>query len=95
MVSKDQDFDLPIRRTRTRRGFGGVESDSRTRLCDYQWVLGICRQCIKHNIPFHYKQTGALFRKDGKFYRISRNQRHAQACKAALDYRWKEERPVL
>lgn len=72
----------------------GGESGRNARLCDYQWVLDIRRQCIKYNVPFHFKQTGALFRKDGAVYRIPRTFQHAQARKAAIDYRWKEGKPV-
>ena len=64
----------------------GGESGSEARVCDYAWVLGIREQCIAANVPFHFKQTGAHFRKDGRLYNIPRNQQMKQAHKAGIDY---------
>lgn len=66
----------------------GGESGNQARVCDYQWVLDLRRQCIKKNIPFHFKQTGARLLKDGRLYRVPRAQQHDQARKAGIDYRW-------
>ena len=41
------------------------------------------------NVPFHFKQTGANFRKDGRLYNIPRNQQMKQAHKAGIDYAYK------
>ena len=57
------------------------------RVCDYDWVLNIREQCIKSNVPFHFKQTGAHFRKDGRLYNIPRNQQMAQAHRAGIDFK--------
>lgn len=62
----------------------GGESGEHARLCRYEWVLDIRRQCIEHDVPFYFKQTGALFEKDGKVYRIRRPLQHAQARKANI-----------
>ena len=67
----------------------GGESGSEARACDYAWVLGIREQCIAANVPFHFKQTGAHFRKDGRLYNIPRNQQMKQAHKAGIDYAYK------
>ena len=67
----------------------GGESGSEARVCDYAWVLGIREQCIAANVPFHFKQTGAHFRKDGRLYNIQRNQQMKQAHKAGIDYAYK------
>ena len=67
----------------------GGESGSEARVCDYAWVLGIREQCISANVPFHFKQTGAHFRKDGRIYNIPRNQQMKQAHKAGIDYAYK------
>ena len=64
----------------------GGESGSEARVCDYAWVLGIREQCITANAPFHFKQTGADFRKDGLLYNFPRNQQMQQAHRAAIDY---------
>ncbi len=65
----------------------GGESGHDARVCDYGWVLGIRQQCVAANIPFHFKQTGALFRKDGKIYRIPRPLQMEQARRAGIDFR--------
>lgn len=56
------------------------------RVCDYAWVLGIREQCIAANVPFHFKQTGAHFRKDGRLFNIPRNKQMEQAHRAGIDY---------
>jgi protein gp37 len=63
----------------------GGESGRDARVCDYDWVLKIREQCIKSNVPFHFKQTGAHFRKDGRLYNIPRNQQMVQAHRAGID----------
>ena len=64
----------------------GGESGRDAHVCDYEWVLNIREQCMTANVPFHFKQTGAHFRKDGLIYNIPRNQQMAQAHKAAIDF---------
>ncbi len=64
----------------------GGESGSEARLCRYEWVLDLRRQCALRGVPFHFMQTGALFERDGKIYRIPRKFQHSQAKKAGLDY---------
>lgn len=63
----------------------GGESGEEARVCDYDWVLEIRRQCIEANVPFYFRQTGANFVKDGKCYRIKRPLQHSQAKKANID----------
>ena len=64
----------------------GGESGSNARPCDFDWVLDLHAQCLKHGVKFHYHQTGARLIKDGKEYRIPRSQQHKQARKAHLDF---------
>lgn len=63
----------------------GGESGDNARLCCYDWILSTREQCIKYNVPFHFKQTGAKFKKDGKIYLIKRSLQMAQAKKANID----------
>ena len=63
----------------------GGESGRDARVCDYDWVLNIREQCIKADVPFHFKQTGAIFRKDGRLYHIPRDQQMRQAHRAGID----------
>lgn len=64
----------------------GGESGDNARLCDYEWILDTRRQCIRQNVPFSFRQTGALFKKDNKIYHIERKDQHTQAKRAAIDY---------
>jgi len=63
----------------------GGESGPDARLCDYDWVLNIKNQCEKAQVPFMFRQTGALFKKDNKIYRIARMHQGQQARKADID----------
>ncbi len=63
------------------------ESGIDARICDYDWILDIRRQCIEREVPFRFHQTGAKLFKDGKLYRIMRKFQIAQANKANINYR--------
>jgi protein gp37 len=63
----------------------GGESGEGARVCDFEWVLDIRRQCSEAGRPFHFKQTGARFRKDGRLYSIRRELQMPQAAKAGID----------
>jgi len=65
----------------------GGESGQNARICDYDWVLDIKRQCEDKYIPFYFKQTGAKFKKDGKVYFVPRKLQHSQARKAKINYK--------
>ena len=64
----------------------GGESGNDARICDYDWVLDIRNQCIENKVAFHFKQTGAKFKKDGRLYNIKRHDQHLQAAKAGIDF---------
>jgi protein gp37 len=64
----------------------GGESGPEARECHFDWVLCIREQCISHNVPFWFKQTGAKFVKDGKLYSIKRQFQHQQARRAGIDW---------
>lgn len=65
----------------------GGESGPDARPCDYDWVRALHDQCTAADVPFRFHQTGARLIKDGRLYRIPRSDQHAQARKAAIDYR--------
>lgn len=65
----------------------GGESGPGARLCEFDWVMKVREQCMESGTPFHFKQTGALFRKDGKLYHIDRNRQMSQAARAGIDWR--------
>lgn len=63
----------------------GGESGNEARVCDFEWVLSIQRQCVEAGIAFSYHQTGARLLKDGHLYRIRRQFQHSQARKANIN----------
>lgn len=65
----------------------GGESGTEARVCNYDWVLGIRRQSVAHDVPFWFHQTGAKLLKDGRVYRIRREFQHSQARRARIDYK--------
>jgi len=64
----------------------GGESGIEARICDYNWVYDLRNQCVEKKVPFHFKQTGARFVKDGRLFNIKRQDQHLQAAKAGIDY---------
>lgn len=46
----------------------GGKSDCNATFLNYDWVLNIRNQCIKHNVNFEFRQCGRHFIKDGKQY---------------------------
>lgn len=63
----------------------GGESGDNARLCSYDLVLDIRRQCLEKGISFHFKQTGANFEKNGRVYQVPRRLQLTQAGKAGID----------
>lgn len=65
----------------------GGESDYNARLLDYNWILNIRNQCIKHNINFEFRQCGTYTIKDGKIYKIPTKMLIKQAKLANINYK--------
>ena len=63
----------------------GGESGPNARVCNFEWVKDIRRQCKKHRVGFEFRQTGANLLVDGKLYRIPRRNQLSQAHKAFKD----------
>ena len=70
----------------------GGESGPEARPCDFGWVTDIRRQCVAAGVAFRFKQTGALFRKEGRTYRIERRHQMEQARRAGIDF-WPPSAP--
>lgn len=68
-----------------RQVWAGGESGKAARVCDYQWILDLREQCRRKGVAFHFHQTGALLKKNGKIYSIKRKYQHQQARKAGID----------
>ena len=64
----------------------GGESGNNARPCDFRWIQEIRRECIRCGVPFTFKQTGAVFIKDGRTYHIDRGIQMAQAKKSGYSY---------
>lgn len=64
----------------------GGESGNHARPCDFRWIQEVRRACIRCGVPFYFKQTGAVFIKDGKVYHIERKLQMAQAKKSGYSY---------
>jgi len=63
----------------------GGESGYEARPCHFDWVKEIHEVCLRNNVSFWFKQTGAKFVKDGRLYHIDRRFQHSQARKAGMN----------
>lgn len=63
----------------------GGESGIYARLCHYEWVLDVRRQCKEASIAFHFMQTGGNFYKDGKNYKLTHRLQIVQAACANIN----------
>ena len=50
-------------------GLGG-ENYEGARSCDFDWVRLLAAQCRAHDVTFAFTETGTVFVKDGKTYRL-------------------------
>ncbi len=64
----------------------GGESGTDARPCRFEWIMSMRGQCVKYRVPFTFKQTGAVFIKDGRTYNIERRLQMAQAKKSGLSF---------
>lgn len=64
----------------------GGESDFHARPLDYDWVLNIREQCVRHQVNFEFRQCGTHFIKDGKQYTLQTKDLIRQAKLANIDY---------
>ncbi len=64
----------------------GGESGNKARPCDFRWIQEVRRECIRAGVSFTFKQTGAVFIKDGKTYHVERKYQMEQARKSGYSY---------
>ncbi len=64
----------------------GGESGNSARECNFDWIMELHDICVKENVSFWFKQTGAKFIKDNKLYQINRQFQHSQARKADINF---------
>ncbi len=64
----------------------GGESGPYARPCDLRWIKEVRRECIRSGVPFTFRQTGAVFIKDGRVYHLDRKLHISQAKKSGYSY---------
>lgn len=63
----------------------GGENYDGARVCRFEWVESLAKQCIENKVTFNFIETGTVFEKDGKTYRIpSKRIQSIQAFKSGL-----------
>lgn len=63
----------------------GGETGRDARLCDYEWVLDLRRQCEAADVTFWFKNTGSVFKRDGVVKRINPFQQGKEAKEMNID----------
>lgn len=65
----------------------GGENYDGARPCRYEWVKRLSAQCVDNDVSFHFIETGTVFEKEGKIYRIpSKRTQSLQAYKSGLSH---------
>ena len=65
----------------------GGENYDGARPCHYEWVKKLSDQCRRYDVTFDFIETGTVFVKDGKTYRIPEKRTQSlQAFKSGLSY---------
>lgn len=59
----------------------GGESYANARVCDFEWIKHIKRDCDKYGVKFDFHQTGSNFVMNGKHYKIKHHDEYSQAKK--------------
>lgn len=69
----------------------GGENYDGARPCRFEWVKKLSDQCRKHDVTFDFIETGTVFVKEGKTYRIpDKRTQSLQAFKSGLSYKGKD-----
>lgn len=69
----------------------GGENYDGARPCHYEWVKQLGDQCRQQNVTFNFIETGTVFVKDNKVYRIAEKQTQShQAYLSGLSFRGRE-----
>ena len=56
------------------------------RPCDFAWVRSLREECEAAGVGFFFTETGTVFIKDGKRYRIPREKQGEMALKSGMNY---------
>ena len=69
----------------------GGENYGGSRPCDFDWVKALREECVSRDITFCFMETGTVFIKDGKQYRIkSKQMQNQQAHNSGMTYKGKD-----
>jgi len=65
----------------------GGENYDGSRPCDFDWVKSLRAECERHNVTFNFIETGTVFIKDGRTYRIpSKRTQSEMAFKSGMNF---------
>ncbi|MDE5785124.1 MAG: phage Gp37/Gp68 family protein [Duncaniella sp.] len=68
----------------------GGENYDGARPCDFEWIKSLSAQCKRHDVSFCFIETGTVFIKDGRTYRIPDKRIQAEmAFKAGVNHEGK------
>lgn len=85
------DIDSYLATRQIEQVIAGGENYDGARVCDFDWVVKLHDQCVKHDIRFCFIETGTKFRKDGKIYTIpSKDVQSQMAHKSNMNFEGKE-----
>lgn len=69
----------------------GGENYEGSRPCDFDWIKQLRKECENHGITFAFIETGTIFIKDGREYRLkSKSLQSLMAYKSGMSYKGKE-----
>ncbi len=68
----------------------GGENYDGARPCNFDWVKALRNECVAHNVTFCFMETGTVFIKDGKRYRIPNKRIQSEmAHKSGMNFKGK------
>lgn len=71
----------------------GGENYDGARPCDFDWIRSLSSQCKRHDVNFCFIETGTVFIKDGRTYRLPDKRIQSEmASKAGVNH---EGRPIV
>lgn len=90
-VSLEQAAPGCLGRGKIEQVIAGGENYAGARPCHYEWALALRKECVAANVTFAFIETGSVFVKDGRSYRLrSKRLQSEQAWKSGLSYRGAE-----
>lgn len=84
------DIDRYLRTGKIEQVICGGENYDGSRPCRYEWVKSLYDQCRRYNVTYNFIETGTVFIKDGKRYRIpDKRVQSQQAWRSGLNFKGK------